>query len=133
MPPATAGSATRCRRCGTLMRNNRAVCPSCGTEVSASEPAAQAAPAAAAAAPAASAASAATAQAETAPSPTASAPKSSRRAVQAKAGMTMCPMCMSSVPADSLVEFSGQKICQNCHTTMSKKSAAKPPQEPPKQ
>ena len=124
MPSAPAGSVTRCRRCGTLLRNNRSVCPSCGTDVSAGEPAAQAAPAAEA--------SEASAQAAAAPAETA-APKSARKAVQAKAGMTMCPMCMGSVPADSLVEYSGQKICQNCHATMSKKAAAKPPADPPKQ
>jgi hypothetical protein len=78
----------RCRRCGTVIRNNRTVCPGCGTSLSelVQEPAPE------------------PEQPETAVAePPPAAPKK-----------TLCQACMQSVPVDAIVDYKGSRICQQC-------------------
>jgi hypothetical protein len=97
----------RCLRCGTIMRNGRAYCPSCGWDPKAA-PVEEAKPAAA------------EANQEKGP-----------KKVVAKAGVKMCPICMASVPEEQMVEHETQKICPNCAENMRNKQAKKAAGPPP--
>ena len=97
-------AATRCKRCATILRNNRTVCPCCGWDMNAP----------------AEAAAGGDAPSEKGP-----------RKVAAKAGVKMCPICMSSVPEEQLIELDGQKICPTCAENMKNKAAKKAAGPPP--
>jgi RNA polymerase subunit RPABC4/transcription elongation factor Spt4 len=98
-------AATRCKRCSTILRNNRTVCPCCGWDLNA---------------PVETAAAGGEAPVERGP-----------RKVVAKAGVRMCPICMSSVPEEQLVEVDSQKICPTCAENMKNKAAKKAAGPPP--
>jgi hypothetical protein len=105
-------TVTRCKRCGTILRNNRTVCPCCSLDIHAPEETADAGPA----------------SGEKSAVPAEKGPKK----VTAKAGVKMCQICMAAVPEDQLAELNGQKICPTCAENMrnkaAKKAAAPPPQ-----
>jgi hypothetical protein len=99
---------TRCKRCATILRKSRTVCPCCGLDINAAEEPAAADPAAAGA-------------------PV----EKGAKKVAAKAGVKMCQVCMASVPEEQLVEQNGQKVCPTCAEGMRTKAAKKaaPPPE----
>ncbi|MCZ7644919.1 MAG: hypothetical protein M5U26_06495 [Planctomycetota bacterium] len=99
-------SIVRCRRCGTILRNNRSACPSCGTEVGAEE----------------------AGGAEAAPAPGASGARGAGHLpVASSRDAALCPMCMATVPVATMVVYEGQKICPNCNELMSAKASKKRP------
>ena len=51
--------------------------------------------------------------------------KPSIKKVAAKAGVKMCPVCMSSIPEEQLVEYQGQKLCSSCADGLKNKAAKK--------
>lgn len=108
---ATAAE-TRCQRCGTKLRHNRVICPSCGLDLNTG------------------------AEPPQAEAPAEPAPSAQRRKVAAKAGVKICPVCMSSVPEEQIVELDGQNICGTCAENIkakaAKKAAAPPPPPPDK-
>lgn len=105
---------TRCKRCGTVLRNNRTVCPCCSLDVNAppEDPSAQAA------------------ERPGSKSSTPTAEKGPKK-VAAKAGVKMCQVCTSSTPEDQLVDEGGQKVCPTCAESMRTKAAKKsaPPEK----
>jgi len=88
----------RCLRCGTMMRNGRAFCPSCGWDPKAPPP-----------------------EEIKTEAPQEKGPKK----VVAKAGVKMCSICMASVPEEQMIEHEGQKICPSCGENMRNKQAKK--------
>lgn len=105
-------TVTRCKRCATILRNNRTVCPCCSLDIHAPyEPAEVPSPGS-----------------DKAAGPADKGPKK----VTAKAGVKMCQICMAAVPEEQLTEHDGQKICPTCAENMrnkaAKKAAAPPPQ-----
>lgn len=95
-----ADAVDRCKRCGTKIRNQRTVCPSCGLDLAAL-------------------AGAKVEVAEEAPAAPAI------RKVAAKAGVKMCGVCMASVPEAELLDIDGQKMCANCAEKMKSKALRK--------
>jgi len=100
-------TSERCRRCATKIRTPRKVCPCCGWDP----------------------------HEKTSASPDASdvdKPSSHPiRKVAAKAGVKICPICLSSVPEEQLVDQDNQKLCSTCAESLRNKSARKgaPPPE----
>ena len=103
------GAMERCKRCGTKIRNERTVCPSCGLDLTAPAPAAAPIPVA---------------------EPAAETPAVKKR-VNAKAGVKICQVCMASVPEEQVVELDNQKLCPTCAERMQSK-AVKKSAPPPK-
>jgi hypothetical protein len=99
----------RCLRCGTIMRNGRAFCPSCGWDPKA---------------PPVEEVTAEATQGEKEKGP---------KKVVAKAGVKICPICTASAPEDQMVEFEGNKICPSCAENMRNKQAKKGPAPTPPQ
>jgi len=115
----TAAVAERCRRCGTVLRNNRRLCPCCGLDTAAADASAADAPA----------------------FPQEDAAGAHRvKQVAAKAGVKLCAICMASVPEQELVEHENQQICPTCAENVRMKQMRKagqplaptrPPPRPP--
>lgn len=91
------GGVERCARCGTLLRGGRQVCPSCGLDQAAMD----------------------------APPPEAAAASAVMESGQSPSKKVICPACMMSVPANTLTEFGGQKLCPNCFDQMKAKHERK--------
>ncbi len=91
------GSDERCARCATLLRNGRTVCPSCGLDQASAE-----------AQPAKSDAQSPAAEAK---------PPAIKKSI--------CPVCMSSVREDALVEHERSRICPDCFERMKAKASKK--------
>jgi predicted RNA-binding Zn-ribbon protein involved in translation (DUF1610 family) len=100
MQPMADATTDRCQRCGTRIRNQRPVCPSCGLDIAGGAAAAAAGPTSEEVLPA-----------------------RGIRQVAAKAGVRMCAICMTSVPETELVDFEGQQICPQCAESVQKKAA----------
>ena len=101
---------TRCMCCGTKIRNNRAVCPSCGLDLKAPLPEQP--------------------EQNSHDSNAASGGPGIKKAA-AKPGMKICPICLASVPEEQITEQDGQKICPACIENMKNKAAKKAVQPPP--
>ena len=103
-------TVSRCKRCATVLRNNRTVCPCCALDVNAppEDP---------------------TAERPSSNSSTPTVEKGPKK-VAAKAGVKMCQVCTTSTPEDQLVDEGGQKVCPTCSENMRTKAAKKsaPPQ-----
>ena len=93
------GSDERCARCATLLRNGRTICPSCGLDQT--SPDAQ---------PAARTGATAAPMAEAKP---------------AAVKKSICPVCMSSVRDDTLVEHERTRICPDCFERIKAKTKPK--------
>lgn len=94
---------TRCLRCGTLLRNGRNACPSCGLGLGEDE-------------------------SNEAPKAAASSHQSARpapRPVAAKSGVRMCPVCMATVAEIDLSDVKGQLICNPCAVALLSKEKKK--------
>ena len=101
-------ASSRCKRCATVLRNTRTVCPCCGWDMNA-PPGTQ--------------------------SGESPAVEKGPKKVTAKAGVRMCPICMSSVAEEQLVDLETQKVCPTCAENMKNKAAKKnapPAQQPEK-
>jgi hypothetical protein len=48
-----------------------------------------------------------------------------RRVVAAKAGVRICPVCMTSVPEEQMIDQDNQKICPTCAENMKNKAIRK--------
>ena len=104
----SAVAVDRCRRCGTKIRKDRKVCPSCGMDLAAPPP----------------------------PEPAVAPDDGTQgghpiRKVAAKTGVKICAICMASVPDDQIVEQDGQLICPTCAENVRQKAARKGAPPPP--
>jgi len=114
---------TRCIRCATLIRNSRKNCPSCDLDLTASN-----------SAPAngnghsksnSKVVSRVGSRVGSAVNPASdSSARNKNRA--ARAGMKLCPVCMSSVNESEMSESSGQMVCNACAVKLKNKPARAP-------
>lgn len=102
----TISVSERCLRCGTKLRNKRTSCPSCGWDLVMPET-------------------------ENTGPVTAHESGPVIKKVAAKANVKICPICLSTVPDDQIVEQDGQKICQTCSENLKQKAAKKAAAPPP--
>jgi hypothetical protein len=92
---ATAPSVkTRCKRCATILRNSRKICPCCNLDVNAPE--------------------VDQAQAEVAKTPAEEPGQKKPRAATAKTGVKICPICMATVPEAEMIDHQGKRVCPAC-------------------
>ena len=93
----------RCKRCATVLRNGRTVCPCCALDINAP------------------------AEDPERPESKSSAPTVEKgpKKVAAKAGVKMCQVCTVSTPEEQIVEVDGQKVCPTCADNMRLKAAKK--------
>lgn len=107
----TAKAEFRCLGCGTKIRNNRAVCPSCGMDLNAAltdQPV----------------------QSSQDANAIKTASEFNKTAV--KALLKICDICLASTPEEQIVDLEGQKICVACADNMKNKAAKKAASAPPK-
>ena len=107
---AVKAAAVRCKRCATMLRNGRTVCPCCALDINEPPEDPNARPAS----------NSSTPTVEKGP-----------KKVAAKAGVKMCQVCMISVPEEQLVDEGGQKVCPTCSENMRTKAAKKSAPPPP--
>lgn len=92
---ATAPSVKiRCKRCATILRNSRKICPCCNLDVNA-PPEVEAQP-------------------EAAKTPAAETGPKKPRPATAKTGMKICPICMATVPEAEMTDSNGKRVCPAC-------------------
>ncbi|MCW8131870.1 MAG: hypothetical protein KIS92_16100, partial [Planctomycetota bacterium] len=118
MPSVLAKSPTlRCPRCATVLRN-RSLCPSCGRDLEQEGSKEPAAP------PPHSQQPAVTAPIEAQPASPEPLPAAPR--VPPKPSLTLCAMCLASVPAAEIQTRDGKPVCSACAQVMNKPAAPAP-------